>query len=107
MGCTRPDCHFLHDEYTVATYKKPRVPVQEVEVKIFLRNIPPRMNKADIALVVEPHGYIKWIHLLPSQLESGRQAAIILGGGSGSTCRRRRRARAPRLRHRASAPHPA
>ena len=54
------------------------MPVQEVEVKIFLRNIPPRMNKADIALVVEPHGYIKWIHILPSQLESGRQAAIIL-----------------------------
>jgi hypothetical protein len=78
-GCTRPDCHFLHDEYTVATYKKPtRVPDPEVEVKIFLRNIPPRMNQADIAVLVEPHGYIKWIRLLPSQLESGRQAAIIL-----------------------------
>ena len=80
-GCTRPDCRFIHDvpkskdQNTSST--KPR-DGKVAEVKVFLRNIPPRMGKRDIALLVEPHGDIKLIHLLPSQLASGRQAAIIL-----------------------------
>ena len=36
------------------------------------------MTKGDIALLVNPHGYIKHLHLLPSQIASGRRAAIIL-----------------------------
>ena len=74
--------HFIHDENMSKskdqdTSTKPS-DGKVTEVKVFLRNIPPRMGKRDIALLVEPHGDIKLIHLLPSQLASGRQAAIIL-----------------------------
>ena len=79
-GCTRPDCHFIHDENMSKDQDTSTKPSdgKVSEVKVFLRNIPPRMGKRDIALLVEPHGDIKLIHLLPSQLASGRQAAIIL-----------------------------
>ena len=56
-GCMRSDCHFIHDENMPKdqdTKKKP-CDGRVAEVKVFLRNIPPRMGKRDIALLLEPH----------------------------------------------------
>lgn len=75
-GCTRPDCHFLHDEYTTVTNKKTQP--AHVEVKVYVRNIPFEMNKNDLARIIEKHGYIKHIYIPKSRLESRRQAAIVI-----------------------------
>ena len=76
-GCTRPDCHFMHDECETPTYDSRVSPGKLVDAKLYVRNIPPLMKRQDIANIVEPCGYVKRIVLLPSKHLSGRMAAII------------------------------
>ena len=76
-GCTRADCHFLHDEYISPSYKTRPPAGQLVDAKLYVQGIPPLMKKSDLMNIVEPYGYIKQTVLLPSLLASGRKAAII------------------------------
>lgn len=76
-GCTRPDCHFMHDEDQLPTYKSRPLAGKLVDAKVYVRNIPPLMTRQDIVDIVEPCGYIKRIVLLQSKQKSGRMAAII------------------------------
>lgn len=76
-GCTRPDCHFMHDEDQFPTHKSRPLAGNLVDAKVYVRNIPPLMTREDIVDIVEPCGYIKRIVLLQSKQKSGRMAAII------------------------------
>ena len=69
-GCLREDCHFLHEEYEPP-------PLSRVDAKLYLTNIPPKMDREHLMEIIEPIGKIGRIVVLPSKVASGRKAAIV------------------------------
>lgn len=47
------------------------------DVKLYVRNIPSGVTKKELAVMVQPCGYIRRIFLLKSKVSTGRMAAII------------------------------
>ena len=69
-GCLREDCHFLHEEYEPP-------PLTRVDAKLYLTNIPPKMDREHLMDIINPIGKIGRIIVLPSKVASGRKAAIV------------------------------
>lgn len=69
-GCLREDCHFLHEEYEPP-------PLSRVDAKLYLTNIPPKMDREHLMEIIKPIGKIGRIVVLPSKVASGRKAAIV------------------------------
>lgn len=69
-GCLREDCRFLHEEYEPP-------PLTRVDAKLYLTNIPPKMDREHLMDIIDPIGKIGRIVVLPSKVASGRKAAIV------------------------------